>query len=273
VIFSLTDNLCSEYRSGQSFVPRAGKAGKAADAIEEVKAVAPNVNASFIECDLSSLASVKKAAEEFNSRSPRLDVLMCNAGISWIHPETTIHGYEMIFGTNHLGHALLIKLLLPKLLKTTAAPDSDVRIVILSSMSHREPPKEGITFRDLKTTLADMPFKTRYAQSKLANVLYARSLAKKYPNIKTVSVHPGFVDMNMPNRAVLKDSGWGLHSPEDGVKTQLWAATAEKDEVVSGTYYEPVAVTGKDSKLSNDKKLMEELWDWTEKQWEKFPAS
>jgi NAD(P)-dependent dehydrogenase (short-subunit alcohol dehydrogenase family) len=72
-------------------------AGKAADAIEEVKAVAPNVNASFIECDLSSLASVKKAAEEFNSRSPRLDVLMCNAGISWIHPETTIDGYEMNF--------------------------------------------------------------------------------------------------------------------------------------------------------------------------------
>jgi NAD(P)-dependent dehydrogenase (short-subunit alcohol dehydrogenase family) len=109
-------------------------------------------------------------------------------------------------------------------------------------MSHREPPKEGITFRDLKTTLADMPFKTRYAQSKLANVLYARSLAKKYLNIKTVSVHPGFVDTNMPNRAVLKDSilwrvfwmtvttvarilmfftGWGLHSPEDGVKTTL----------------------------------------------------
>ena len=219
---------------------------------------------------------------------------MCNAGISWIHPETTIDGYEMIFGINHLGHALLIKLLLPNLLRSTTEPDSDVRIVILSSMSHREPPKEGIAFRGLKTALPDMPFKTRYAQSKLANVLYARSLAKKYPSIKTVSVHPGFVDTNMPNRDVLKDSilwrifwvtvttvarilmfftGWGLHTPEDGAKTQLWAATAEKDEVVSGTYYEPVAVTGKDSKLSNDKKLMEELWDWTEEQLERFPAS
>jgi NAD(P)-dependent dehydrogenase (short-subunit alcohol dehydrogenase family) len=235
-----------------------------------------------------------KAAEEFNSRSSRLDVLMCNAGISWIHPEATIDGYEKIFGTNHLGHALLIKLLLPNLLKTAAEPGSDVRIIILSSMSHRDPPKEGILFKELKTTLPSIPFATRYAQSKLANVLYARSLAKKYPTIKTVSVHPGFVDKNMPNQTVLKDeilwqifwvtvttvarilmflTGWGLHTPEDGAKTQLWAATGKKDEVVSGTYYEPVAVTGKDSKLSKDERLMEELWEWTETQLEKFPSS
>lgn len=266
---------------------------KAAEAIEEIKAVAPNVNASFIKCDLSFLPSVKKAAQEFNSQSSRLDILMCNAGISWTHPAVTVDGYEKIFAINHLGHALLIKLLLPTLLKTAAEPDSDVRIVSLSSVQHREAPKEGIIFKDLKTTQSYIPFVTRYSQSKLANVLYARSLAKKYPSITTVSVHPGFVDTNMPNNEVIKDSilwkifwvtvttvakilmfltGWGLHTPEDGAKTQLWAATA-KEGPVNGMYYEPVAVTGKDSKLSKDEKLMEELWDWTEEQLEKYPAS
>lgn len=216
---------------------------------------------------------------------------MCNAGINWVHPGLTVDGYERIFGTNHLGHALLIKLLLPNLLDTANEPGSDVRVISLSSSGHRQAPKEGIIFKDLKTTQSHVKFYMRYGQSKLANILYARSLARKYPTIKIVSVHPGVVDSNIHSNEVLRDSiswrifwwnytcvakiqtlltGSGWETPEVGAKTQLWAATGKKDEVVSGTYYAPVGVMGRDSKMSKDEKLMEELWEWTEAQLEKF---
>lgn len=268
-------------------------AQKAATAIEEIKIASPNANVSFIECDLSSLAMVKKAAEEFNAQSSRLDVLMCNAGVNWAKPELTTDGYEKMFGTNHLSHALLIKLLLPTLLKTANEPNSDVRIVILSSSGHRDAPKQGILFNELKTTQSNLGFYQRYGQSKLANILYARSLAQKFPSIKTVSVHPGVVDTNMntPNNPIIRESlfwrlfwfayikvakvrmaltGSGWLTPEDGAKNQLWTATAAKDEVVSGTYYETVGVVGKKSKISSDEKLGEDLWDWTDTQLKQF---
>jgi NAD(P)-dependent dehydrogenase (short-subunit alcohol dehydrogenase family) len=268
-------------------------AQKAATAIEDIKKTTPNANVSFIECDLSSLASVKKAAEEFISQSTRLDVLMCNAGICWDQPGLTVDGYEKMFGTNHLGHALLIKLLLPTLLKTANELDSDVRIVILSSSAHANNPNKGILFNDLKTAQAKLEFFRRYGQSKLANVLYARSLAQKFPNIKTVSIHPGVVDtdMNAVNNPITRDSRfWHIYSKgyhkvakvrmlvtgsgwlpvEEGAKNQLWAATGAKEEVVSGTYYVPIAVVGKDSKLSKNEKLGSKLWDWTEAQLEEF---
>jgi len=219
---------------------------------------------------------------------------MCNAGISWQHPGLTVDGYEKSFGTNHLGHALLIKLLLPKLLMTAKEPDSDVRIIMLSSTSHRDVPKKGILFDELKTTLSHVQHYQRYGQSKLANVLYARSLARKFPTIKSVSVHPGVVDteMNTQNNEICRDSffwrtfwftyrriakvrmsltGSGWLTVEGGAKNQLWAS-ASKDGVVSGTYYEPIGVVGKDSKLSKSEKLEKELWEWTEKQLQEFSS-
>ncbi|KAK7018676.1 short-chain alcohol dehydrogenase [Paramarasmius palmivorus] len=103
--------------------------------IEEVKAQVPDVQLTFIECDLASLQSVKKAAQEFLSLSSRLDILMCNAGVMALPPGLTKDGYEIQFGTNHLGHALLIRLLLPTLLRT-AETGSDTRIINLSSQGH-----------------------------------------------------------------------------------------------------------------------------------------
>ena len=95
-------------------------ASKCAVAIEEIKSAVPNAAVTFLECDLGSLTSVANAAAIFKAQSSRLDIIMCNAGILDVPFGLTSDGYEVRFGTNHPGHALLIKLLLPTLLQTAA---------------------------------------------------------------------------------------------------------------------------------------------------------
>ena len=106
----------------------------------------------------------------------------------------TKDGYEVQFGTNHMGHALLIKLLTP-LLESTAKKTGDVRIVWNTSLGHQAHPTGGIQFDKVKTTQGDIFFILgrwlRYGQSKLANLLYAREFAKRHPSIVSVSIHPG----------------------------------------------------------------------------------
>jgi NAD(P)-dependent dehydrogenase (short-subunit alcohol dehydrogenase family) len=240
--------------------------------------VSPDVNVTFLECDLASLASVKKAAETFLAESKRLDILLCNAGVMALPPGLTEDGYEIQFGTNHVGHALLLKLLLPTMLQTAERPGSDVRIIALSSMGHQWTTSEGIDFKNLKTTQKDYSTWALYGQSKLANILYAKALARKYPSIKVVAVHPGLVNTNLAtsflNGNVLYTGGFYaaswipgvIQSPEQGSLNQLWAAFGKSDEVKTGEYYHPIAVAGSASKIATDEKLSDELYDWTQKE-------
>jgi len=259
-----------------------GRDSKRADGvISDVKAAVSDANLTFVECDLASLASVDKAAKQFASESQRLDILMCNAGVMALPPSLTPDGYEVQFGTNHVGHALLIKLLLPTLLRTAEAPNSDVRIVLLSSVGFRTHPDGGIVFKDLRTTQDYGVLGTwlRYGQSKLANLLYAAELARRYPSITVVSVHPGVVstgligNLTFWNKALIYViNGGRMKSPADGIANQLWAATGDKGKIVSGTYYEPIGVLGKHDKDSKSETLAAELWEWTQKELEGYQA-
>src|ERR1700712_795182 len=168
---------------------RSAEKGKAA--IQEIKTQVPDANIQLLEIDLASLESVAAAASTFQSQSTRLDILINNGGIANVPPGITKDGFEIQFGTNYIGHFLLTKLLLPTMLKTAAeskTPDS-VRIVNLSSDGHYHALAPGINFEDLTHGNAW----TRYAQSKLANLLHAKALAKRYPTIISTSVHPGTV--------------------------------------------------------------------------------
>lgn len=238
--------------------------------IKQIHEINPNLAVTFIECDLASLTSVKNAAEHFASQHPTLDILMCNAGIMAQPPGQTVDGYELQFGTNHLGHALLIKKLLP-LLEASADP----RIVLLSSQAWGLHPRGGISFDKLETT-QDITFGgpwLRYGQSKLANLVYARELAKRFPAITSVSVHPGIVGTGLANSLGIKEkmlvyatSWWRVLQPHEGAFNQTWAATVDKAEIRNGGYYEPVGKL-KDGKLdatARDEGLAERLWDWTE---------
>jgi NAD(P)-dependent dehydrogenase (short-subunit alcohol dehydrogenase family) len=101
--------------------------------IEKIQVASPNMLISFIPCDLSSFASIRKAVSDFAQLSPRFDLLICNSAICAVSPSLTADGYDMQFGVNHLGHALLIKLLLPMFLTTALQPSDDVRIVLVTS--------------------------------------------------------------------------------------------------------------------------------------------
>jgi NAD(P)-dependent dehydrogenase (short-subunit alcohol dehydrogenase family) len=251
---------------------------KAHALISKVSAISPSTELIFLEADLSSLASVRQMAQTFLAQSNRLDVLMCNAGIMGTPPGLSADGYEIQFGTNHVGHALLIKLLLPVLLSTASQPDADVRIISMSSVAHTLTPPSGIEFDSLRTPQDGLaPFYqpsnfTRYGQSKLANLLYARQLALHYPQLLSVSVHPGFVKTDMVSGASLRDraivamaSKGKWTKVDEGPWNQTWAATAEREGLRNGAYYEPIGVDVRSStKWVDDKVLGERLWTWTE---------
>ncbi|KOS42063.1 hypothetical protein ACN38_g7077 [Penicillium nordicum] len=238
--------------------------------IKQIHEINPKLAVAFIQFDLASLASVKNAIEHFTSQHSTLDIIMCNAGIMAQPPSQTVDGYELQFGTNHLGHALLIKKLLP-LLETSTDP----RIVLLTSQGRGLHPRGGIIFDKLNTA-QDIAFGgpwVRYGQSKLANLVYARELAKRFPAITSVSVHPGVVGTGLVTGLGIKEkmlvyaiTWWMMLQPYEGAFSQTWAATVDKAEIRNGGYYEPV---GKlmDRKLdatARDGALAERLWDWTE---------
>ncbi|KAL4746665.1 hypothetical protein BDW72DRAFT_207143 [Aspergillus terricola var. indicus] len=217
-----------------------GRNAKSADAVIQ-QAQKSGTKVSFLACDLASLDSVKKAADTILAQESRLDLLMCNAGIMAVPPGKTKDGYEVQFGTNHLGHALLIQKCLPLLQQTAALPGADVRVVILTSLGFRMHPSAGIVFSDLKSEQNFSAFGgwIRYGQSKLANVLYARELARRYPSITSVSVHPGVVgtglveNLGWANRAFVYVTNMGkLMKPEEGEPEERAVLRAGWDPVV-----------------------------------------
>lgn len=258
-----------------------GRSQSSADKLlSEVKQKFPSATVSFLQLDLASLESVKAGAAEFLRKEERLDILILNAGIMAVPPALTKDGYEVQFGTNHLGHAALTKLLLPTLSRTASSkPGTDVRIVSLTSLGYKF--ASTIHFDKLKTPQEDIAFMlrpwARYGQSKLANLLYVKSLAKRYPNITSVVVHPGvsatgLVDgLSWGNKAFVYATTVGqLMPPAKVAWNQQWAATAElgegKGRVQSGVFYEPVGLVGGLTAAAKDEELEARLWEWTEEE-------
>lgn len=204
---------------------------------------------------------------------------MLNAGIMATPPAITEQGYEIQLGTNHMGHALLTNLLLPTMLRTAKLPNSDVRIVSVSSVGHIYAPRHGVDFEHLKSDMKAWDTVQRYAQSKLANILFTKELARRYPDITATAVHPGLVDTELYRsifsgwfglgRIANWGKSWVCTGVKEGAKGQLWCATGRG--LVSGEFYMPLGIAGQGSGWTTDKVLAEKLWDWTEaeiKVWE-----
>ncbi|EHA55906.1 dehydrogenase/reductase SDR family member 13 [Pyricularia oryzae 70-15] len=254
---------------------------KAEEAIESIRASTPaaaSTPITHLELDLASFASIKSAARTLLAASDRLDVLINNAGIMNVPEGLTADGYEVQFGTNHVGPALLTQLLLPRLKRTAALPGSgDVRVVFLSSALERSAESGLLSTPDkLKTTMPETGTQSRYANSKLANIHYAWALAEQNPDLKVVSVHPGVVQTGLLStwkdgfnpivKGAINLAGRALMTTiEKGAYNQLWAATAAEG-VETGTFYWPVGVKGKGTKASKDVKQRDALWAWTQKE-------
>ncbi|GAB7338847.1 hypothetical protein MBLNU457_5536t2 [Dothideomycetes sp. NU457] len=249
---------------------------KAKNAIKEIQDAVPNAKVTHLSLDLTDFSNIEQAAKTFQSKSSRLDVLINNAGVMAMPYSKTAQGYEIQFGTNHMGHALFTKLLMPTLLKTAEQPGADVRVVNLSSYGHNLAPSGGIIWDQEKAE--QISTNARYGSSKLANILHARMLGEKYPQITAVAVHPGVI-MTELYASVKKGTAarfvLGAVAPlvfastQDGAKNTLWAATAPEERVKKDFYYEPIGKAGCGSKNAKDHDLAVELWDWTEEELKK----
>lgn len=258
-----------------------GRSQSSADTlVAEVQSQHAEVPITFIQADLASISSIKSAAAEFEAQQTRLDLFFANAGVMALPPGLTEDGYEVQFGTNHLGHAALVKLLLP-VMEQTAASGRDVRIIWNTSLGYKF--ASGIDFAGLKTAqacLSPVYFLSdwfRYGQSKLANLLYAREMAERHPTITSVAIHPGVsftglvTGLGTFNRWFVWATTLTSKVPiEECAWNQQWAAVAPKGsgvrEVASGGYYEPVGVKGELTKAGADDALARELWEWTQKE-------
>ena len=156
-------------------------------AVAEVKKRTGNNNVVFMQLDLASLDSVRSFSASVLAQEPRIDILVNNAGVMACPYSKTADGFEMQFGVNHLGHFLLTNLLLERMKKAPAA-----RIVNVSSMGHQW---GKINFDALNPPPEKYSSWGAYMQSKLANILFTRSLAKRLQGTKVTanSLHPGAV--------------------------------------------------------------------------------
>lgn len=254
-------------KHGPSHIIFTGRdAARAKAVVQSAKANGAN-SVTFVPCDQASLASVKQAAERILATTTTIDVLICNAGIAVVPPALTADGYEIQFGTNYLGHALLMRLLVPAICQVEG------RIVCLTSLAYRHAPSGGIQFDTLRTS-RNIGFGeglVNYSHAKLANLLYVRALAKHYPDIKVVAIHPGVVKTEM----IAKISFWsrllvnianpfGQLEPEQGAYCQLWAATTDTENLQNAGFYEPVGEPGREDANSRNEELADALWEWTE---------
>lgn len=224
--------------------------------LAEVRAKNPEGIVDFVALDLSDLASVKKAAEEVLDKNIAIDALVNNAGIAGVRGQTK-DGFELAFGTNHVGHYLWTEKLLPLVKRANQG-----RVVIVASEAHYVA-KQGIDWVAVKKPTATVTAFPEYAVSKLANVLHASELARRLEgtNVTTYSLHPGRVASDIWKRR-LGPFAWLLRPflvpIEKGMRTQLRCETAPELANETGLYYDTERPK-KASHLARDVKLQDEL--------------
>lgn len=174
-------------RLGATVVITARNSRRGADAVEEIRRRSGSDDVDVVDLDLASLASVRAAAAELLERYPRINVLINNAGGVLSERQETEDGLEKTFAVNHLGHHLLTRLLLDRLVES--APS---RVVTVASFGHRL--ARGLPWDDLQNTRRYIGTQA-YNESKLANVLFTMELAERLvgTGVTSNACHPGMV--------------------------------------------------------------------------------
>lgn len=217
-----------------------------------------------VACELEDLASVRRAVEAIRGTGLRLNAVVANAGIMALPSLETVQGVERQLFTNHVGHFVLVTGLLDQLA-------DDGRVVVLSSMAHTMAPKVGIELDNLDGSRGYDAWKA-YGQSKLANLLFARSLARRFEGSRRVAlaVHPGVIatnlgrHMNVVMRAAGAMFGWlFLKTEPQGAATEVWAAVHPDAAKHNGAYLSDCNVEAS-SKAGDDAGLGDRLWAATE---------
>lgn len=244
--------------------------GRAAAA--EISSSQPAATVSVQELDLSSLASVREAARELRATHDRIDLLINNAGVMYTPKSETADGFELQFGTNHLGHFALTGLLLDRLLDTSTS-----RIVTVSSIGHKI--RSEIDLDDLNAE-KNYSRVAAYGRSKLANLLFTYELQRRLTAADSTSLalaaHPGGASTELVRNSptvikILSALTRPLaQSAAMGALPTLRAAT--DPEAVGGHYYGPDGfaesrghpVVVESNKASHDTTLQQGLWQRSE---------
>ncbi len=229
---------------GAHIVLAARDQAKLDEAVAAIREDVADANLETLVCDLASLDSIKTAGAEANNRFEKIDLLINNAGVMACPKMETADGFEMQFGTNHLGHFALTKHLMP-----LVEAGSDKRIVNLSSRGHHIAPSN---LDDPNFESADYEPWLSYGQSKTANVLFTKGLEDRFADrgVHAYAVHPGGIQTNLGRhlteemvenlRKRMESTGSGMtfKTIPQGAATQVWAATADELEGQGAVYCE-----------------------------------
>jgi NAD(P)-dependent dehydrogenase (short-subunit alcohol dehydrogenase family) len=232
------------------------------ETLDELRRAGGAAPALFV-ADLSSQAEVRRLAEEVKARTDRLDVLLNNAGAIFLERRLSPEGIELTFALNHLGYFLLTALLLPLL--RAAGPS---RVVNVSSEAHR---RARIDFDDLQGAGRYSGWRA-YGQSKLANVLFTRELARRLEGtgVTANALHPGVVatgfGRNNPGLrgAVFALAAPLLLSPERGARTSVHVATSPDLAGVTGRYFAGSRERSPSAEARDDA-VARRLWETSER--------
>lgn len=259
---------------------------------DKINSILKQDNVRYMRLDLGSLAEVRSFAAEWAEKQfPPIQALLLNAGLSILDVRHTVDDFEMTFGVNHIGHALLFDLLAPYLTE-------DARVVVTSSGTHDPAKKTGLP--DAKYTSAEElahpspesleqnSGRQRYASSKLVNVLWTYALHRRFQSLKTkkwtvVAMDPGLMPGTNLARSVSAPLRFlwyrvlpnilpllrllispNIHSPEESAEALAWLATSPDMKGISGKYFEGKSEI-KSSEDSYNERKQEDLWAWTVK--------
>jgi NAD(P)-dependent dehydrogenase (short-subunit alcohol dehydrogenase family) len=260
-------------QQGATVLMVARNAQKLEAALATIRQAIPTARLEAVLMDLADLESVRAAAATIVQDHPGIDLLVNNAGVMFCPLGHTEQGFEMQFGTNHMGHFLFTCLLVPALLEQ--APG---RVVVLSSGAHKMAP---VNLEDPNYTQREYNKWLAYGESKTANVLFAVALDARLKGrgVRTFAVHPGIIitelgrhmspeDMEQMMAMAPKGEEIKFKSIPQGAATSVWAATSEDLSGRGGIYLENCqiadpAVAGVDGGVESyalDADTAERLW-------------
>ena len=232
---------------GAKVIIAARKTSDGDKAVEAIRAAVKGADISVEQLDLASFSSVRAFADRVLKTNDKLDLLINNAGVMACPFSKTADGFEMQFGTNHLGHFLMTNLIMPALIKGDHA-----RIISLSSLGHHMSP---VVFDDINFEKREYNSWASYGQSKTANILFAVELEKRFGDqgVHAFAVHPGAIQTNLGRHLTEKDyeflrrpradgSSMSFKSIPAGAATSVYAATAPELEGMGGLYLEDCGI-------------------------------
>ena len=231
-------------------------------AVLKTRQLHPNCQVEFLPLDLASASSIIAFTEKLDAEN--IDILICNAGLISTDFQPTHEGLEQTVGVCHFGHFLLTKLLMPRLLNALES-----RVVMVSSESHRSP--KTLDFNRFPLTRDTFRTWTAYGQAKLANVLMANELQRRYAKqgLSACSLHPGtLVTTDIGRGSAFMRILMKLISPltkntNQGAATTVYCAVERNPKKIAGLYFshcQPATMSAQ----AADEKVATRLWDLSE---------